>query len=165
MKNNRDDDFLADVLGNAASPEFREGLLQNTLRQVRRRQQIRRLHRGLATTALVLVAIALVARFVGSPVRKSMPNSPSTDTLVVHSVPLAAGNLIPTDPRSVEVLSSRAAVARVQTAPSQDLFKPIGDDELLASLQGTPAVLVRRGPFEAELVFANPEDMKGFPVH
>lgn len=165
MKNNRDDDFLADVLGHAASPEFREGLLQNTLRQVRRREQIRRLNRGLATTALVLVAIALVARFVGLSGRKSTPSSSSTGTLVVHSVPFTAGNLIVTDLRSVEVLSSRAGVAMIQTAPSQDLFKPIGDDELLASLQGTPAILVRRGPFEAELVFANPEDMKGFPVH
>jgi hypothetical protein len=62
------------------------------------------------------------------------------------------------------MISSIATVASVQASPSQQLFKWIGDDELLASLHGTPAVLIRRGPLDVELVFAIPDNTSGVPI-
>jgi hypothetical protein len=44
-------------------------------------------------------------------------------------------------------------------------FRLINDDELLALLADKPAVLIRTGPHSEELVFANPEDQKGFPLN
>jgi hypothetical protein len=41
----------------------------------------------------------------------------------------------------------------------------INDDELLALLADKPAILIRTGPHSEELVFANPEDQKGFPLN
>jgi len=166
MRNNPDDDLLHDVLGDAASPAFRDDLLQDTLHQVRRRKQWRRVNRGLGTVACVIALLLIAARFLPHPTQKPQGAVIATsDPLIVRSSPSGEGCVIATDSRSVEIISSSMTTAMVQTLPPQDLFKTIGDDELLASLQGTPAVLVRHGPFDAELVFANPEDMKGFPVH
>jgi hypothetical protein len=48
----------------------------------------------------------------------------------------------------------------VQTTTAN--YRVINDAELLALLGQRPAILIRTGPHSEELVFANPEDQKGF---
>jgi hypothetical protein len=166
MKNNPEDDFLHDVIGDAASPVFRDEMLEGTLRQVRRRKQLRRVNRGLgiATCVITMVAIAgrwLTHRDLGT--RVAVSSNP--DSLLVRSVPLGAGCFVVTDPRGVDIVATTPAASVTHISNSLQLFRAIGDEELLASLQGKPAVLVRHGPGEAELVFAVSEEQRQFMVH
>lgn len=62
------------------------------------------------------------------------------------------------------VVSSASTFALVETGRSRSEFRDIDDEELLAFMQGKPVALVRHGPNQAELIFLNPEDEKGFRV-
>ena len=53
----------------------------------------------------------------------------------------------------------------VEIATVSGGYRLINDDELLALLADKPAALIRTGPHSEELVFANPEDQKGFPLN
>jgi hypothetical protein len=57
---------------------------------------------------------------------------------------------------SIPVISNSAAIELVTTAENSPLLPQLDDDELLA-LAPSPALLVRRGPHSAELVFENPD--------
>ena len=62
------------------------------------------------------------------------------------------------------VLSSDSTFEMVETGRSRSQFREIDDEGLLAFMQGKPVALVRHGPNQAELIFLNPEDEKGFQV-
>jgi hypothetical protein len=166
MKNNPEDDFLHDVIGDAASPTFRDEMLEGTLRQLRRRKQLRRVNRGLGIAACVIAMVAIAGRWLAHRDQGTQVAVSSTpDPLMVRSVPLGAGCIVATDPRGGEIVANTAAASVAQISNSPELFKAIGDEELLASLQGTPAVLVRHGAGQAELLFAVSDEQRQFMVH
>ena len=73
--------------------------------------------------------------------------------------------VVETKPGMVSVVvSSASTFALVETGRSRSQFREIDDEGLLAFMQGKPVALVRHGPNQAELIFLNPEDEKGFRV-
>ena len=155
--------LLNDLWGDAAPQSFRAGMLARLLREAElRRQRRRRNHRWLIV-ACALIAIAMVARFFP----RSMHVTPTgMDLLVVHSAPLNHSMLVDTQAGTVGIIHSlSSSIAVVETLPAEKLFEYIGDEKLLALLADRPAALIRRGPFDSELVFVNPADGSGFQIH
>jgi hypothetical protein len=155
------DQLLDDVLGDAAPEEFRAGLLNQTLRQVRRRRRVRRWNRSLAAaTGLILVSLTCWKMlWPGSRVIEQRVPA----LVVIHSRPLDSSMVVETKPGTVSVVvSSASTFALVETGRSRSQFREIDDEGLLSLLNGKPVALVRHGPNRAELIFLNPEDEKGF---
>lgn len=151
MKRPTDNDsLLDDVLAEAAPPEFRDQLLQTTLRQARRRRQFRRGRLFvLGVAAVSLLGVWVVQQ--GSRLRTPpvmLVGQPEFPLNIVHTRPLAAAALISTLPAADDMF--------VATRPGQ--YCVIGDDELLALAAPAPVALIRCGPDCAQLVFANPAD-------
>jgi hypothetical protein len=159
--------FLADVLAEAAPADLRDAMLGDTLRRVRRRRRWRQTRRAAALTfALGLCGFWVWQRNLPSPSAgrspameavarnyQLVPTRPLPPNAFVVSRPLAAG----------QIITSAESVARLPTIGGA--YRAINDAELLALVTSHPAVLVRTGPHSEELVFANPEDQKGFPLN
>ena len=155
--------LLKDVLGDAAPEKFRAALLDQTLRQVRRRRRVRRWNRSLAAAA-GLILVSLTCWKILQPASE-LVESRVPSLVVIHSRPLDPSMVIETKPGAVRVVvSSASTFALVETGRSRNQFREIDDEGLLALLQGKPVALVRHGPNQAELIFLNPEDQKGLPV-
>jgi hypothetical protein len=85
---------------------------------------------------------------------------------LVHTQPLPASAIVTTKPLAPPLLiASAATVEPVRTSAMSGDFRVITDDQLLALVARRPAALIRLGPQLQELVFANPEDEKGFPMN
>ena len=69
--------LLADVLGEGVAADFRDGLLNETLRLARRRRRFRQV-RGAASALAVLAAFGLLVwhEFPSSPRRMALPAKP-----------------------------------------------------------------------------------------
>jgi hypothetical protein len=163
MNRKESQELLEDVLGDAAPEDFRSRLLDQTLRQVRRRRRVRRWNRGLAAAAgLILVSLACW-KMLWPGSRLVEPSVPAL--VVIHSRPLDSSMVVETKPGAVNVVvSSASTFALVETGRSRSQVREIDDEGLLKLMQGKPVLLVRHGPNHAELIFLNPEDQKGFPV-
>jgi hypothetical protein len=163
MNRKESEQLLEDVLGGAAPEEYRSKLLDQTLRQVRRRHRVRRWNRGLAATAgLILVSVACW-KMLSPDSRLIEGRVPAL--VVIHSRPLDSSMVVETKPGTVSVVvSSDSTFALVETGRSRREFREIDDEGLLALMHGKPVALVRHGPNQAELIFLNPEDEKGFRV-
>jgi hypothetical protein len=151
-----DEHLLADVLGEGVSADFREGLLNETLRLARRRRRFRQA-RGAASVLALLAALALVVWHQIPPTRSplALPARPYT---IVHTQPLPAAAWVVTKPFApASLLASVPTQSVVLTANAGPRAREISDDELLA-LVPKPAALVRCGPHCAELVFVNQAD-------
>ena len=159
------DPLLEDVLGEAASDEFRAAVLTGTLHEVRRRRTARRWRRGL-TAGAILFALGGVALWHRGWAPQITPTvAQPAGLVVIHSAPLDPRLIVETRPGAVNIVQSEGATyAVVETGDGRGLFQEIDDDQLLALLSGHPAVLVRRGPGRSELIFVNPEDAQGWPV-
>lgn len=168
MSNRTDqDNLLAEVLAEASPPDFREAMLAKTLRLARRRRQFRRLRPAAGLLLLTsLLAVLAVQHFSKPPVASpplAKTNEPQSYRLV-RTRPLPANALVSS--RSFPAIGFAASVPKVnEVATASGGFRLINDNELLALLADKPAVLVRTGPHSEELVFANPEDQKGFPLN
>jgi len=159
------DPLLEDVLGEAASDEFRAAVLTGTLHEARQRQTARRRNRALVAGAFLLVigGVALWHFGWAPPVAPTVSQLPGL--VVIHSAPLDPKLVVETRPGAVNIVQSDSATyAVVETGDGQGLFQEIDDDQLLALLTGHPAVLVRRGPGQSELIFLEPGDAQGWPV-
>jgi hypothetical protein len=155
--------LLDDVLGDAAPEDFRAGLLDQTLRQVRRRRRVRRWNRSIAAAAGLIVVSLTLWKMI-SPGSKLMEQRVPA-LVVIHSRPLDSSMVVETEPGAVNlVVSSASNLALVETGRRRSQFREIDDEGLLAFMQGKPVALVRHGPNQAELIFLNPEDQNGFPV-
>lgn len=167
--NDRPESLLDDVLTEAAPPDLRETMLNETLRLVRRHRRRRQTRR---VTALV-IALGLCGIFVW---QKNTPRGPAAlapvsavkavgkNYILVGTQPLPVGDIVTTQPlTSYKLVASAAAVEMVQTRSGD--YRAINDEELLALVALHPAVLIRTGPHSEELVFANPADQKGFPLN
>ena len=159
--------LLDDVFTEAAPADFREATLGQTLRLARRRRRWRQTRQ----VAGVFVVMALLGIFIW---RINLPRQiVSTPTLaktepesyeLVRTQPLPARNIVTTRPLVAEnFIASAAAVKMVQTTTGN--YRIIDDDQLLALLASRPAILIRTGKNSEELVFASPEDVKGFPLN
>ncbi|HJT45267.1 MAG TPA: hypothetical protein VJ721_03250, partial [Chthoniobacterales bacterium] len=75
-----------------------------------------------------------------------------------------AGDIIATQPLATGEFT--ASIAQVRIVPTQSgNYREINDDELLELAASHPAMLIRTGPHSEQLVFALPEDRKGFPLN
>lgn len=145
--------LLADVLREETGDGFREALLGETLRLVRRRRQARLARRvgGVCALLAVTTAIALWQRPL-APELAARP--PAQHYQLTLSQPLPASCVVSSCPlRADQVVVSTLASSVIQTTTG--LYRVLGDDELLA-LAPVPAALVRRGPHEVEFVFVSP---------
>jgi hypothetical protein len=159
-------ELLDDVL--ATSTDFREALLDTTLRQVRRRRRFRRARNGAGVIAVLalLIFLAWPKNAKQSPVAITPPIKKAVEEnyTLVSTQPLSPDNLVKTHSFGApQIITSRATVEMVQTTTGN--YHLINDEELLALMATHPAVLVRTGPQSEELVFANPQDAKGFPLN
>jgi hypothetical protein len=165
MNHETDNDrLLADTFSEDTHADFREAMLGQTLRLVRRRCRWRQMRRGSAALA--------VLGLLGILIRLIMPHPPSALPLAgagcdtIHTQPLPAGSLVTTQPFSPDrLIVSVANVNVIQTTAATGDYREIGDDELLALVAPRPVVLVGCGPQCKQLIFVNPEDEKGFPVN
>ena len=168
--NNRADQesLLAEVLAEASPPDFRAAMLAETLRRARRRRQFRQA----AAPPPEFWPWWVCWRFWRrnnfpsrrSFHRRSQKKSRRQSYELVRTQPLPASALVST--RSFSAAGFAASVPKVvEVATVSGGFRLINDDELLALLADKPAVLIRTGPQSEELVFANPEDQKGFPLN
>ena len=146
--------LLADVLEEAAPPDFRAELLDRTLKHVRRRRHLRQWNQGLLAAAL----ISTVGFFAW---KSRTPNGTNQgvpiETLeIVASQPLSPSMRVQSSPGTVKMISSSpSALVVIETSPFGDGFRELNDEELLAFTAGKPSVLVRRGPHQAELLFVD----------
>ncbi len=155
MSQSRNKPLLCDILAEDSDSEFRAALLDHTLQSVRRKRRLRK-SRNVAFASLMLAGLALVGfhfLFSKAPISKRI--EPPYLVVTTESLP-AIAVVSTTHERSMKVISSLPAVeiAMVATSQSTGLVRQLDDDELLALLP-SPALLVRRGPHTAELVFAD----------
>lgn len=139
------DALLADVVTEAEPCGFRAGLLEATLRCVRRKRRMRHAAQGTVTAILLGTAALLGWRFATPPVERCP---------VVRTQPLAPSAIVST--RSLDVaqrVESRPFLATVHTAPEHGRVHWIGDAELLALASPRPVVLMRNGPHAQRLIF------------
>jgi hypothetical protein len=155
--------LFSDALAEDAPAEFREALLGETLRHVRRRRRWRRTRHGVLVVALVSL-LAFLAR-------PNLRRHPSATPLAagcptVRTQPLPAGAIVATESLSPgRLVASLATVNVTRTTLGAGDYHEIGDAELLALVAPRPAALVGCGPQCKQLIFLNPEDENGFPVN
>jgi hypothetical protein len=157
-------DLLADVLSETAPPDFRAALLGETLRMVRRRRHWRQTRRAVEIFAFIGLLTILIWQNLPEPsvVSKLFAKKPAPiNYKLVRTQPLPDNAIVITRSfLSSQLVASVPSVIQIATTGGE--FRQINDDELLALVSGKPAVLIRTGPYSEELVFANPEDQKGF---
>ena len=157
--------LLADVLAEAAPTGFREAMLSETLRLAGRRRRWRQTRRA----AVLLVTLGLLAFLVRQNSPPPLAPTPMAKAKVksyeqVRTQPLSADAIVVTRPLSADQSVTSVATAEI-VRTSTGIFRVINDDELLALVSPRPAALVRLGPDSERLIFANPDDKKGFPVN
>jgi hypothetical protein len=160
------EELLDDIL--ATSADFREMLLDTTLRQVRHRRRFRRARNA----AGVVAALALLGILFWPKNAKQNPIAvaPPTKKVVEQSYtlvttqPLSPDHVVQTHSFGApQIITSKATVEIVQTTAGN--FHLIDDEQLLALTADHPAILIRTGPHSEKLVFANPDDQNGFPAN
>ena len=156
--------FLDDVLLESAE-SFREQLLGDTLRRVRRRRRWRQTRRG----ATILAMLGLLGIFVWknnshwSHPASSVATRVERNFKLVETESLPANAVVSTQPLATGQLASISPVRIIETESGG--YNAMNDDELFALLASHPALLVRAGPHSGRLIFANPKDEKGFPLN
>ena len=159
--------LLAEVLAEAAPTGYRDAMLGETLHRARRRRRWRQTRRAAAW----LVALGLGGIFI---LPRNLPPRPAASAPVakavaqnyqlVESQPLPASAFVATQPLAAGQFITPAETVGVVSTSSGN-YRVINDAELLALVASHPAALIRTGPRSEELVFANPEDQKGFPLN
>lgn len=155
MSPERNKPLLSGVLAEDTRADFREALLDHTLRIVRRKRRFRKVRQG-AYASLMVVALALISFhfFISKP---PAPKRLEPSYTLVLTQPLPASAVLSTSrDHSVAAISTLPTVEWIATGESSPILRQLNDDQLLALLP-SPALLVRRGPHNAELVFADPD--------
>ncbi|MDF3057548.1 MAG: hypothetical protein K0R17_1763 [Rariglobus sp.] len=166
MKKTPERETLLDVLAVDDGADDREALLQLTLRHVRHRRARRR-----ATGGALVAGMAWAMVWSGWHWRREEPRVAIEQPAIVHpgprleivtTQPLSKNQLVKTEPGRISVVRSVAGGATiVETARALRSWTEIDDRQLLAMVDDQ-AVLVRREPGHAELVFINPADRMRF---
>ena len=148
--------LLADVLAADSEPGFREALLGQTLKLVRRKRRFRTIRRGTSTIAVFAGLLLLVWRFVPSPPISPQPSA--KPYALIRTQPLPPGAIVQTSPlRFPNLVTSSHDVQIIATSSTAHNFRELDDDQLLELAAPSPVILVRHGPDTAELVFVDPE--------
>ena len=146
--------LLDDILGEISPPHFRAEMLERTLKQVRRQRQLRQLNHGLLAAAVIMVA-GFMAWRIYAP-RSQRPALPIAMVNLVSSRPVSPSMIVESNTNFVHTITSLGTtVAIVQTQTSHPEMRELNDDELLAMVNGQPALLVRRAPHQAELLIVD----------
>lgn len=160
-------ELLDDVLAEASPADFRAALLDGTLRLARRRRRFRQTRRAAGVLAVVVLSVILVRQNGREPsgisqlvAKRIIP--PAYQLVRTGALPVSAMVKTRAFSENQQVASS-AGVVEVTTIAGG--YRQINDAELLALVAQRPVVLIRTGPHSEELVFANPEDQKGFPLN
>ena len=155
MSHSRNKKLLSDVLAEESDSDFREALLGHTLQVVRRKRRFRKA-RQIAYASIMVIGVALIGfHFLPSKTQASRRFEPSY--LLVTTQPLPPSAVFSTRRGdSIPVISNSATIELVTTTENSPPLHQLDDNELLA-LVPSPALLVRRGPHLAELVFENPD--------
>jgi hypothetical protein len=155
MSHSRNKKLLSDVLAEESDSDFREALLDHTLHVVRRKRRFRKA-RQVAYASLMVIGVALIGfHFLPSKTPGARRFEPSY--LLVTTKPLPPSAVFSTRRGdSIPVISNSATIELVTTTEDSPPLHQLDDNELLA-LVPSPALLVRRGPHLAELVFDNPD--------
>lgn len=158
MSHSRNKKLLSDVLAEESDSDFREALLDQTLHVVRRKRRFRKALQ-IAYASLMAVGVALIGfHFLPSKIPGSKRFEPPY--LLVTTQPLPASAVFSTSRGdSIPVVSNSATIELVTTAENSPPIHQLDDNELLA-MAPSPALLVRRGPHLAELVFENPDSQR-----
>jgi hypothetical protein len=158
--------LLDDLLEDGAPPEFRAVLLDKTLHSARQRKRTRRLK-------LALSALALVGPFAFAFQEIRNPKAPPNQIRqpILSAVPMPASipvRVVSTKLDSFKYVTvsdfSDSTFVVVQTSES-DRPKEINDKELLALAAGKPVALIHQAWHQSELIFLDPKDENGFPIH
>jgi len=162
MNNSPDNErLLDDVLAEERDPGFREVLLGQTLHLVRRQRRFRKVRRAASAMAVIAGLLLLAWRFLPSP--SNGPVVPAKPYTLVHTQPLPTSAIVETTPfPPSKLITSVGSVEIIATSAFAHNFRELNDDQLLDFVTPAPALLVRRGPHTAELVFVNPEDREAF---
>jgi len=161
MKNSpANESLLSDVLAEESDPGFREALLGQTLHLVRRQRRFRKVRRAGSALAVLAGLVLFVWRFLPSP--PTLPPSPAKAYTLVRTQPLPASAIVETRPLAFRNLVTSARSVEILVTGAAHDFRELDDDQLLDLAAPSPAMLVRRGPHFAELVFANPADRDAF---
>ena len=159
MKRRTDQEqLLNDLLADESAADSNAVALGRLLRLAGRRRRVRQAQR--LGAVLAVVAAAVFALFVHrgpqrttTELAREGPGAPACET--VASFALTPEQLVVTRPLLPDqMVRSESAVTVVHTTAAD--IPSVNDEELLELAKPNIAVLVRRGPHEAELVFVAP---------
>ena len=155
MKNEPDPNrLLDDILEEISPPAFRAELLERTLKQVRHRRHLRQWNQRLLAAAVIVMA-GLFAWRTYAP-RSQRHALPVARLNWVSSKPLSPAMIVASNTNFLHTITSLGStVAIVQTQTSHYQLRELNDEELLAMVEGKPALLVRQTPHEAELLIVD----------
>ena len=142
--------LLGDVLGGDSA--FREALLGQTIRQVRRRRALRKARLVAVVLAAALGLFAALHKKPAPPtvaMRLEPPACPVTPTIQLPASAVVVTEAMP----SSELIATFAATSMIQDPVHDGQYRVIDDNQLLALAAPRLAALVRVGPGDAELVF------------
>lgn len=159
--------LLDDVLAEAAPADFRDALMRETSRLARHRRHRRQVR---CVVGMVLMLCLIAALLWENWPKKSAIPQPLTQRpkpaayQLVRTRPLPANDIVTTQPLAAgQFIASGGTAGIVHTVAGN--YHLLNDAELMALVGKRPAILIRTGPHSEELVFANPEDAKGFPLN
>ena len=145
--------LLNDILAEERPAEFRDLVLDHTLRLARRRRHLRQARAASLPVALFLGLFALLRHWPAPTT--SFPTSP-TPNMVIQTRSLPPAAFVETHPlRPANLVASSSPADILSTASAGFRAREINDEELLELAAPNPVVLVRHGSHQAELVFAN----------
>ena len=155
------EDLLLDVLAEESEPGFREALLGQTLKLVRRRRRFRTAWRATSTITAFAGLVLLVGRFLPAPPPIS-PQPSAKPYVLIRTQPLPPGAVVQTSPQHFPNLVNSHDVEIILTSSAAHEFRDLDDDQLLELAVPSSVILVRYGPHTAELVFVDPEAREAF---
>jgi hypothetical protein len=145
---NENYDLLADVLAEAEPSGFRQALLGETLRQVRRRRRLRRSRPFVTVVALGVIVALIVSHF-------RRPRAPVLGYELVATQSFSPERIVTTQSFDRErLIASVASVPTLHTPLGGSGIQLLDDRQLLAVAgEANGAVLIRVGPHEQRLIF------------
>ena len=147
--------LLDDVLAPESGSEFGANVLAETLRGVRRQRRARQVRRIGGTLVVLLVVALASSHFLRRGVKPELVHTPPPlNYQLVVNEPLTTDQTISTYALTPEQSVTPTATAQLVSTVAGG-FGEIGDDELLSLAAPQVVALVRRGPYEAELVFVS----------
>jgi len=152
--NKRDENtMLTDILNEAAPPDWREAAFEKTLHAARWRKRNCRLRAGALAAACAGLGALLLAP--GKPTqRTAVSEAPG---LIVHTIATAPAEIVQTHAARLNIAPSKPFAGVVHTIAARSLIAAIDDNQLLAMLPESSAVLVYSEPGHPEVVFLTPK--------